>query len=127
MERSSEDKVLAGISHLGIVLGWTGLVVALIIYLIRKDQSMFIRRSSRQALGYQICALVIMQVLVFLFGGSLLLGIFSSHVLTLGIVGSVLFRAVNLALIALGILGAIKAFVGESFRYPLIGNFIERL
>ncbi len=127
MERSGEDKALAGISHLGIVLGWAGLVVALIIYLIRKDQSMFVRRCARQALGYQICALVVMQVLVFLFGGSLLLGVFSSNALSLGTVGSVLVRVVNLALIALGILGAIKAFGGESFRYPLIGDFVERL
>ncbi len=127
MERNSEDKILAGISHLGIVTGWVGLVIALVIYLIRKDQSSFVKRCAKQAMGYQICTLVIMQVLILIFGGSVVLGIISSKLVTMSTLGFLFVKTVNLGLCALGIWGAIKTFLGEYFRYPVIGGFIDQL
>ncbi len=127
MERQSEDKVLAGIAHLGIVVGWVGVLVALIIYLLRKEQSIFIRRSVTQALGYQVCALVIMQVLVMLFGGGLALGIMSTAAPVAGMLGLFIVKTINLGLILLGLWGAVRAFLGTTFRYPIIGDFIARL
>lgn len=127
MEKSNEDKILAGLAHLGVVFGWPGLIAALIIYLVCKDRSLFIRANVKQALGYQVCVLILLQILILIFGGGALLGILTSQSVTPGIISVGVVRVIGLAFALLGIWGAFRTFVGENFRYPLIGDFIDRL
>ncbi len=123
----TEDKVLAGVTHLGILAGWVGLLITLAIYLFRRDQSNFVKRSAMQAMGYQVCALIIMGIVGVVFGSSLLLGVFAAKLVTTSIVSLALIKIVLVVVYALGIWGAIRSFLGENFKYPLIGDFIEHL
>ncbi|HZW84041.1 MAG TPA: DUF4870 domain-containing protein [Candidatus Deferrimicrobium sp.] len=123
----SEDKVLAGVSHLGILVGWVGLIIALGIYLVKRDQSVFVKRSAKQALGFQVCALVIISILALLFGGGMLLGVFTAKLVTTGLLSLVFVKIVLVLLYTLGVWAAIRSFQGEHFKYPLIGEFIDRL
>lgn len=128
----SDEKILAGVSHLGILFSMLGIIVALIIYLVQKDRSTFTAHHAKQALGYQV-AIQILWTLVGLFAGGSVVG--------LGFLGSRaphLFGAMaglfaglvsllSLGLIVYGIYAAVLAFQGREFTYAVIGKYIDRL
>ncbi|WP_366923129.1 DUF4870 domain-containing protein [Metallumcola ferriviriculae] len=117
--RTSEEKILAGIAHLGILFRTSGITVALIIYVIQKDKSNFAAEHAKQALGYQI-TLAILFYIPALFGFR-----------TLGWGGHVSpvpgWLLIFWGLTLYAIYAAIKAFTGKGFEYAVIGDFIRRI
>lgn len=98
---TSEDRNLAMLAHLlGIVSGFVG---ALIIWLIKKEQSAFIAEQGREALNFQI---------------TMLIGYATAWVLTFVLIGALLFPILMVTNLVLCVLAAIAVSKGESYRYP---------
>jgi hypothetical protein len=105
---SNDDKNISTITHLGGIL--FSFVPALVVWLLKKDDSEFIAAQAREALNFQITLLVaqfIAYVLVFILVGFLLLG---------------LIWAFN---IIFCIIAAISSSKGEYYRYPFTLRLIN--
>lgn len=107
-EVSKDDKNLAVLCHLltfcGYVIPFGNIVGPLIIFLIKKDQSPFIREHAVEALNFQI---------------SLTLYAIISAVLVIIVVGFLLLAAVAIVGVVFTIIAAISASEGKTYRYPL--------
>ncbi len=126
-EASSEERILAGFSHLMIIFGWVGTAIALVIWIVRKDKSDFLKKSVKQAVAYQVLALMILKAISLIFGPriSMLLQIqsFSFAPQAIGMVWAVL----TLGLLFYGVMGAVASFKGKHFKYAVIGEYVDSI
>lgn len=102
---SQEERTWAMVAHLcgigsSLVLP---IVVSLVIYLVKKDESDFVRDQAAEAVNFQVTTLIAAIVSVALF--------------CIGI-GVLMIWAVGLIALVFGLIGAIKSFDGERYRYP---------
>ena len=98
----TDDRTMALVAHLGQIFG--GFIVPLIVYLVKKDQSAFVKHHAEEALNFAITTAIAMLVcvmLMFVLVGFLLLPIL--------IIGHLVFV----------ILAAVAANRGEWYRYPI--------
>ena len=103
-EVTQEEKTMAMLAHLLAIPG--GFIAPLIIYLIKKDDSAFIKDQAREALNFQITAVIAMLTFIlFTF-------------ITCGY-GGILFPFLGIAIPVFCIIAGIKANEGEKYRYPL--------
>ena len=119
--RPEDERVLATLIHLcGLlwVVGIPGIVGVLLIWLLKRDQSTFVDYHGKEAMNFQI-SLLIYSVAI---AGVAMIG----FILTIVLVGFLLFIPAILAGVALvilqivtAILGAIEANQGRHYRYPL--------
>ena len=105
---SQDDRNLAMIAHLlGIISSFLG---ALIIWIIKKDESPFVAQEAKEALNFQIT-------------------LFITHV----IAGALIFVVIGLLLVPLvwvvnivfSIMGAMSASKGQGYRYPFAIRLIN--
>jgi len=101
---SSEDKTLAGVMYLLCLFPVVSFFGPLIIWLVKRESSSFIDDHGKQILNFQILMFI---------GG--LVSVLLSFIFIGGILGTILF----LANVVLSILGAVKAFIGEEYKYPI--------
>lgn len=95
------DNLLAILAHaLGIVFGW---LPPLIIWLVKKDDSEYVSKHARQALGFQLTILIA--------------GIVAFALLFV-LIGFILLPAVGIISIVFGILASLAASKGEDYEYP---------
>jgi uncharacterized Tic20 family protein len=112
---TGEQKLLAILAHISYFLGGLGFIIApLVIFLLKKDDP-FVYEHAKQSLVAHL-AILVTSCLVGLLC-TLLIG-----VLLLPIVG-----ILWLILIVTSIMAASKAFNGESYQYPFIQGFINKL
>ena len=111
---TQQERTLAMFCHIGGLLGLFAppgnLIVPLVIWLIKKDQSAFINEHGREAVNFQI-NLSIWAVVCF--------------VLMLVIIGVFLLPLLGLAGLVLGIVAGVKAYEGNPYRYPLIIRLVK--
>ena len=91
----------------GGILGW---LVPLIIFLIKKDESPFVRDQAAQALNFQLLVLI---------------GYVVSSMLMLVIIGYLFWFALWVVSIVLGIMGGMAASRGEWYRFPFNVNWVQ--
>lgn len=125
--RPEDERLLATLIHLcGLlwVLGIPGIVGVLLIWLLKRDQSAFVDHHGKEATNFQISLLVYGVAIA----GVAVIG----FVLTIVLVGFLLFIPAILASVGLvilqvvtAILGAIEANRGGYYRYPLTIRFIR--
>lgn len=105
---SQDDRNLSMLTHLlGIV---TCVFGALVIWLIKKDESPFVGDNAREALNFQI---------------TVLLGYFVAKILLWVLIGFALFPLIYIANIIFCVLGAVAASKGQRYRYPLAFRFLN--
>ncbi|MEK9939829.1 MAG: DUF4870 domain-containing protein [Methylotenera sp.] len=92
---------MATITHLGGIL--FSFIPSLIVFLLKKDDSEYIRVQSREALNFQI---------------TLLLAQFAAYVLIFILVGFLLLGIIWLFNIVICIIADISSSKGEDYRYP---------
>lgn len=98
---SNDDRNLAMLAHLlGIVSGFVG---ALIIWLIKKDQSAYVDEQAKEALNFQI---------------TMLIAFVAASILMFVIIGILLMPLLLVANLVLCIVAAVRASKGEHYRYP---------
>lgn len=94
-----------------------GFVAPLVIWLMKKDESLFIAQHAKQAMIFQI-ALVVLTLIVAIVGFG-----FSCITFGLGIPLLILAGvAVTVIAIVLPVIAAVEANKGSMYRYPVVGN-----
>lgn len=125
---NSDDKIFSAISHVAIIFDLVGLIIAIIIYALKGKESPVISFSTKQAIGWQVLALITQKVLAFLTFGSFIGGMRMGMHPFRGFLGLFSINGlVGLAFIVVAIIAAIKALNGERYQYPLIGNFVANI
>jgi uncharacterized Tic20 family protein len=105
---SPDERQMAMFAHVGGgVIGW---LVPLIIFLVKKDESPFVRNQAAQALNFQLLILI---------------GYLVSSVLMIVIIGFLTWFICWIAAVALGIIGGVAANRGEWYRYPFNVSWIK--
>lgn len=132
MSYASEEKILSGISHLGVILGWLGAAIALIIYLTQKDKSSFTGDHAKQALGFQIAVIIIFSILGIFTAGGMVGNMFTEGSWgvpfpPLGFSALGLLGVLRLAVIVYALVAAVNAFNGQEFKYAVIGDFVDQI
>jgi uncharacterized Tic20 family protein len=140
MESATNESILAGLVHLSL-LGGFGPILSPILWATARQRSEFLTYHLLQAALFQL--LTIGVLLVMLLGGLglplvfIVLGIllppevFQSltHIPALSTLPTVCTGMIGLWLLVAGILaltGAIRAFKGREFHYPIVGGWLAR-
>lgn len=105
---TQEDKTIALFTHLGGI--FFGFIPSLVVWLIKKDSSPFVAGQAQEALNFQITMLIAFAV---------------AYVLILVLVGIFLIWALAIANLVLCIVAGVKAYSGESYRYPFALRLIR--
>ena len=105
---SQDDRSLSVLTHLGALL--VSALVPLIMFLVKKDESPFVREQARQSLNLQITVLIAATV---------------SGLLTVVIIGFILLPLVVIASWVLQIIATVKAYGGEVYRMPFTFEFVR--
>jgi uncharacterized membrane protein len=122
-----EPNIAAALSYI-----W---IVGVIFYLMEKENA-FIRFHAMQSILFGIANTVIMMVLVFAgfvltlvfgMGGAMVGGGVSSLAGLLIWLIWLLFWLIGIALFATLIVAAVKAYQGNKFKLPIIGNMAEKI
>lgn len=137
MQPTEDERVLAALSHAGIianVAGMSGLVGAALIWATQREQSAYVRAQALQALAYQGCALLVGVLLVALWGSCLGLALLPAalfpdlyHTSPPPLFWPALYSAVlpliyGALVVGYGLYAAAQALQGRPFHYPLIGR-----
>ncbi len=131
-QSNSNETVLAGIAHLSIFFG--ALIVPLIIWLVTRESSPYASRQGKQAfffhLGVSVVSLIVVAIwFVFIFSFSF--ATVNTNTDPTGIAGASfagffliwgVYFVVYIAAIVFGVIGAVQAFQGKPFHYPLLGG-----
>ena len=103
------DKLWIVLSHLSPLVG-LGIVLPLIIFLVKKDESATVGYHCKEALNFHIS--------VYIYAlGCLLLTFFC--------IGIPLLFALGIAVLILSIVGAVQGIEGRAYRYPLTIRLIK--
>ncbi|MDD2933531.1 MAG: DUF4870 domain-containing protein [Methylotenera sp.] len=105
---SSDDKNIATITHLCGVL--FSLIPALIVWILKKDDSAYIADQAKEALNFQI---------------TVLLAQFIAGVLVFILIGFLFIFIIWVINIVFCIIAAISTSKGENYRYPLTLRLIN--
>lgn len=132
MERTSEEKIVAGLSHLAYLLNWVGPIAAVVVFVMYRQKSSYVAEHAKQSIGLQIITVVVGVVIGLLTGvgslGSLGLGRVSRTAFAGSILlGAGLVSLISLAGLVLAIIAAVKAFMGQEYRHPLFGELVGRM
>lgn len=116
-----DEKQWAMLGHLGgiawiIYLGWLG---PLIVFLMYKDRSAFVRQEAKEALNFQL----FMTILTV--GGAIVISILTA--ITFGIAGLLYFLVGVPPLLGIifAIIGAVRVNGGGSYRYPFNWRIVK--
>src|SRR5512139_3770636 len=99
-DASANEKNIAVLTHLGGI--FFSILPALIVWLLKKDDSAYIGEQSREALNFQISVLIAYVV---------------AGMLVVLLIGFLLMWLVWLANVILCIVAAVKTSKGEEYRY----------
>ncbi len=121
VEITSDEKTWAILAHVSILLaavtvGLLGPVAALVIWLIKKEESEYVAKQALQSLIYQI----VVAVLSWIMWAAIIL-------LSIAVIGICLIPLailLDLAAIGYGCYAAYICSLGQEFRYPIIWEMI---
>jgi hypothetical protein len=102
-----DERTMAMLAHL--LALFASILGPLLIYLLKKDESAFVRHHGAEALNFSI---------------SVLIALVASGILTIVLIGIVLLPIVGVAALVFHIMAAVAASKGEWYRYPLSIRFI---
>lgn len=105
---TSDEKTMAILSHILTLVA--GFIAPLIIYLVKKDESNYVREHAAESLNFQI---------------SITIYLIISGILMLLLIGFLLMFAVGIFALIVVIMATIKASEGKSYRYPLTIRLIK--
>jgi uncharacterized Tic20 family protein len=107
-EVSADEKNIVVLTHIGGTI--FSFIPALIVWLLKKDDSPYIADQAREALNFQITVLIAQVI---------------SSILIVILIGFVLMGIIWLANILLCIIAAVAASKGEYYRYPFALRLIN--
>ena len=99
---TSDEKTLAILAHILTII--SSFIAPLIIYLIKKDDSLYVAEHAKESLNFQITMFILYII---------------SVVLMLLLIGFLLIWLLSIANIILVIIATIKASENKMYRYPI--------
>jgi uncharacterized Tic20 family protein len=105
---NSNDRTLAVLAHLGGLL--FGFVPALVIWLVKKDESPYLDRQGKEALNFQIFIAIC---------------VVASMILMILVIGVLLLLATGVVNLIFCIIAAVRVSNGGDYRYPLTLRLIK--
>ena len=126
---SSDERVLAGVSHLAICGGFW-LIAPLAIFLVKRKDSPFVAFHALQATLLALAAVPLgiaswLLALVVSVAGALLLGQDAAAVLPVLWLGPLLLPMLLVG--ATGVVAGVRAFHGRTWAIPVIGRFARAI
>jgi uncharacterized Tic20 family protein len=137
---TSEERILAAVSHASVIMfGW-GLIVPVIVWITQREKSRFASFQALQTLAYQLTQIIVYQIVYFLamipFFGFIFITILlteskhaepSPYLVFIGVLllFLIIFGSMGLYVL-IGLVGAVACIGGKDFRYPILGNWIAR-
>ena len=100
-----DEKTMGILSHILCLVG--GFIAPLIIFLIKKDDSAYVKAQSQESLNFQITLLIIYIILI------------------VTVIGILLIWVVAILDLVFIIIATIKASEGKLYRYPFNFRFIK--
>ena len=108
MGPTNDEKTIAMFAHL--ITFMSSFIGPLVIYLVKKDESAFIADQAKEVLNFHLSVLIYFAVA------------FASLFL---VVGLVVLPALGLFVFIVTVIGALRAYEGKAYRYPLCIRFIS--
>ena len=109
-----DDRIVSMVAHLcglaGYAFPFADIIIPLIIYLVKGDESPYIKEHAKESLNFQI------SVLIYTLAGV---------VLSLVLIGIVLLIALFVFELVVCIMAAVAAYNGTEYRYPLCIRFVK--
>ena len=105
---SNDDKNIATVTHLGGTV--FSFIPALIVWILKKDDSVYIADQAKEALNFQITVLIAQ---------------FIAGVLAIILIGFLLMGIIWLVNVVLCVIAAISSSKGETYRYPFCLRLIN--
>lgn len=139
---TQQEKTNAALIHLSglakYVLPFAGIIVPLLIWQSKKNESEYIDQQGKEAINYNIsmmvysfliCLLFIVPVILLFSEAIMLADAFDNHppvnfLIGIGTVGLIFFVFSIIEFILI-VLASVKASSGENFKYPLTIKFIK--
>lgn len=123
-----DERTWAMLAHLSVLAnllsGFLGPVAALVIYLVFKDRSAYVRFQSLQAFLFQLIAWVgggFLAALAWVFTGAA--SIFLVGLLCVPL--AALVSLIPLGALVYGVAGGVQCSQGNDFRYWLVGDWVQ--
>lgn len=130
MELTSEEKVVAGLVHLALLLNVIGLVASVVVYMLYRPKSTFVARHAKQSLGLQVISLILSATIPVAFGASAV-GLFSlgakRATLGTGAAGALLLWITGVTMLVMAVIAAVRAFQGHEHVHPVFGKWVDSL
>lgn len=104
----SDERLYMTLANVGGI--FFSFIPALIVYLIAKDRSAFVKRNAASALNFQITMAIISVI---------------GYILWIVVVGILVTIAVGIVVLIFSIIAAIAANRGADYRYPLSFSFVK--
>src|SRR5258707_863879 len=101
---TSDERLLAILSHLLAIVPGIGILGPLVIYLLKKDESSFVAANARESLNFQLTIIILWII---------------SFILMLVLVGFLLIWLVNILNTVMVIIATVKAAENRIYRYPV--------
>jgi len=136
---TSDERMMAALAHFFGTLG------ALIVWLMQKDKSRFVRFQAVQALAFHFIVMVVMIVLFVCLFGVMFIGMFGTMFAAFNnstspenlsplmmfpfMFPALIFTCIfpfSLALLITQIVAAVSVLSGNNFRYPFLGAQVEK-
>jgi uncharacterized Tic20 family protein len=137
IEHSQEERLLAAIAHASVIASGIGIVVGLVVYLTEKEKSVWAAGQALQAVFYQLAGLALLALVWVGWTVFYLIVIFAlvesdmdseapptAFWFSLATMCCPLF--ISIAWVLYGFYGAIRTWMGNDFRYILIGRLVDR-
>ena len=105
---TSDEKTMGILSHILCLVA--GFIAPLIIYLIKKDESAYVREHAKESLNFQI-------TLVILYIGCIILAFL--------LIGFLLMAILGIGALILIIVATIRASEGKMYKYPINFRLIK--
>jgi uncharacterized Tic20 family protein len=107
-EINPNDKNIAVLTHIGGI--FFGFIPALVVWLLKKDDSAYIGAQAREALNFQI---------------TMIIAYMAAWALAFLLIGFLLFPLLWITNVVLCVLAAIKVSKGEDYQYPFALRLIN--
>ena len=135
---SSDEKLMGALPHL------FGLLVAVVVWMLQKDKSRFVKFQALQALAFDVIVMIAMGLVFSCLFGVMFLGMFGSIFMTAktasspDAMGPLFFLPFMLPfttfacifpfsflLLVLRIIAAVSILNGRNYHYPILGNWLD--
>lgn len=105
---TDDEKMIGMLAHL--ITFMSSFIGPLVIYLVKKDESAFIGDQAKEVLNFHLSVLIYFAI---------------AFVSLFLVVGFFLLPALGVFVFVVTIVGAIRAYEGKAYRYPLCIRFIS--